>query len=357
MILNRRQFVYLSTAALPALASETDSGSADILLENEHYSLAVDRQTGALRSLLVKRNGAQLIGEPRLAANFRICLPLPDYQCNYLDGITQKPAEVTRRGNSIQVRFTAMAPERGDGSLDLSYSISLREDCVVFQSELTNRSRYPVSEFWFPRLGGWTGFGGRDAALATPNYASCGHETGLFRNYPGSRGLGADAAEFTTSYPGMTMPWWSIHDQKHDTGLYLGYHDPTLRLSVWHTYLYPDTSGNPEDRWIDRAQAAGQPVGLVFSHVRFPNIKDGETFHSGEFIIRAHTGDWRAGSGFYRKWLLGHFPFDKSSSWLRRQHSWFTSILYQPEDRLVANYKQYDKWCRDAEQYGVRCQR
>ena len=35
---------------------------------------------------------------------------------------------------------------------------------------------------------------------------------------------------------------------------------------------------------------------------------------------------------------MEHFPFDKSESWLRKQSTWYTSILYQPEDKITADY-------------------
>jgi hypothetical protein len=150
----------------------------------------------------------------------------------------------------------------------------------------------------------------------------------------------------------MTMPWWDLHDAQSDTGLYMGYHDPICRFSSWHTYLYPRESG-VSDAWLTPADSGGSPLGLVFSHVRYPFIHGGEELDSGEFILRVHPGDWHEGSKFYREWFLQHFPFDKSKSWLRKKSAWFTSIIYQPEDRIVADYKLYDDWCRDAEKYNV----
>ena len=111
-------------------------------------------------------------------------------------------------------------------------------------------------------------------------------------------------------------------------------------------------SGN-SDAWIKPSDAAGLPVGLIFSHIRYPFIKEGEVFDTGEFVLRIHPGDWHEGSKFYREWFLKHFPFDKSKSWLRKKRTWFTSIIYQPEDRIVADYKRYNEWCREAQGYNV----
>ena len=136
-----------------------------------------------------------------------------------------------------------------------------------------------MAEFWFPRLGGWTQFGeDRTAALAQPGYGGCGHWSPLFKHFPGGQGLGSEAAEFSSDYPGMVMPWWSIHDPKSNKSLYMGYHDKTMRLSTWHMYLMPTSTGSPADSFLTPEQAKGQPVGLVFSHVRYPFIRSGETF-------------------------------------------------------------------------------
>jgi len=349
--LNRRRWLQMAASAGAAPLVH----AANCEIANEHFALSVDKATGALTGLLVKRNGTELVSEKRLAANFRLCVPLPDYLCNYVDGERQRAKRVEASANAVEVEFTGLRAEKGDVPVDLAYTIRLDGDTVRFRARLTNRGTRPVSEFWFPRIGGWTGFGGSSAKLATPNYISCRHDIALFDHFPGERALGSDAAEFTADYPRMVMPWWDLYDEHSRTGLYLGYHDKTLRYSTWHTYLFPDVTGLPDSNWMSAEETAGAPAGMVFSHVRYPFVGPGETFESGEFVLRAHAGDWHQGSLFYREWFLKNFPVDKSRSWLRKQSAWFSSIVYQPEDRLVADFATYDKWCQDAERYGIRC--
>ena len=330
-------------------------GQDFIKLSNANFNIAVNKNTGGISSFYIKKNNCDLVEEKRLEANFRICLPLKEYACNYIDGIEQKPVSVSKNSNVISVVFSGMKSTKGTFPVDLSYTITLEDDYVSFRAKLTNKDDNPISEFWFPRIGGVKDFGDREAKMALPNYSTeSSHCYSLFKNYPGGRDLGSEAAEWSVDYPGMTMPWWDIYDEKHNLGLYLGYHDTICRYSTWHTYLMPTVTGE-KDAWVTQEQANGQPVGLVFSHVRYPFIKSGETFESGEFIIRVHEGDWHTGSQFYRKWFLSHFPFDKSDSWLRKESSWFTSIIYQPEDRIVTDFKGYNQWTKDAKEYGINC--
>ena len=355
-MINKYLFVKYIAIFLTIFSISKASAQEVVSLDNENFHLTVDTRSGAITSFIVKKNNCDLIGEKQLESNFRICLPLKEYACNYIDGMKQNPKSVTKKDNTITVVFAGMHSSKGDYAINLSYKIILHEDFVSFKSKLTNNDSNAISEFWFPRIGGLKDFGeNREAKLALPNYNSDSrHNIGLFRNYPGGRGLGAEAAEWSVDYPGMTMPWWDIYDAKNNLGLYLGYHDSICRYSTWHTYLMPDVTGE-SDRWFSKEKGAGKPVGLVFSHVRYPFIKSGETLESGEFIIRVHKGDWHEGSQFYRKWFLSHFPFDKSDSWLRKESSWFTSIIYQPEDRIVTDFKGYNQWTKEAKEYGINC--
>jgi len=332
---------------------------ASVTLDNKNLTITVDTKTGAISSFFVKKNKCDLISEKKLAANFTICLPLKEYTCNYIDGMEQKPVSVTKNNNVITVEFSGMHSSKGTYPIDLSYTITLNDDYASFKSKLTNNDSLPISEFWFPRIGGMTDFGeNREAILDIPYYNKESMQFSLFRNYPGIRSFGAEAAEWSYDYPGvysgMPMPWWDIYDAKNNVGLYLGYHDTICRRSTWHTYLKPDITG-ASDPWFTKEQAAGQPIGLVFSHLRYPFVKSGETLESGEFIIRVHEGDWHNGSQFYRKWFMSHFPFDNSKSWLRKQSSWFASILMQPEDRIETDYKGYNQWTKDAKEFGIGC--
>ena len=327
-----------------------------VSIENDNFKVEVDATTGVISSLYVKKNSCELVAEKRLASNFRINLQMKDNLANYIDGAEQKAKSVNKSGNAITVSYSEMKSALGIYPIDLIYSITLNDDNLSFRSKLTNKDNNPISEFWFPRIGGMKDFGhNREARLAVPTYnTECGHNLNLFKEFPGMRRLGAEAAEFSTDYMYVTMPWWDIYDAKSDMGLYLGYHDTICRVSNMHTYLMPDMSGS-SDAWLTKEQAAGKPVGLVFSHIRYPFIKSGETLESGEFIVHVHKGDWHTGTQIYRKWFMAHFPFDNSNSWLRKKRMWFSSIIYQPEDRIVTDFKGYNQWTKDAKEYDVTC--
>ena len=328
-----------------------------IILENNYFRVSISKKDGAILSLVVKKNGCEWIGENRLATAYRILAPVEGYQCNYIESSEQKQAEISQDGNTVTVTQNGMRSPRGELDIRLTYIITLAEDALIFKSSISNHSDSEIAEFWFPRIGGITQFDEKQkAGLAVPGYYQCcRHDKNLVKDYPGVMSLGAEAAEYSVSYPEMVMPWWDIYDQETDTGLYLGYHDKTMRFCTWHTYLYPNITGIQGHSMFSPEEACGEPSGLVFSHVRYPFLKNGESMQDGEFILRVHEGDWHYGSKYYRNWFMEQFPFEKKDSWLRKKSAWFTSIIYQPEDKIVADYKGYDEWCKDAEKYGVDC--
>ncbi len=323
-----------------------------MILENDKIKLKIDEKTGAISSFIIKKTGCDMIGEQSLLENFLLTID----QKGNIDGMQQEASIVESSEKSAKFIFLNFHIDEEDIAVEFSFEIILDDDQVKFRSKTTNNSSFDISQIWFPRIGGWTKFNNNEnARLATPGYMSCQHDTSLFKGYPGQYSDDMEGAVFSIPYPGMMMPWWDIYDEVNDMGIYLGYHDPIFRISQWNTILKPTISGKPDDAWLKEDETEDEPVGMIFSHIRFPYVKENEVFDSGEFVIMIHEGDWHTGSLLYREWFMDNFPFDKSNNWLRKESAWFTSIIYQPEDKVLADYDLYGQWCQEAQEYDVNC--
>lgn len=328
-------------------------------LQNDHFAVEIDER-GGIRRLVLKATGRDLIVEQRLISAFRMSLPLPGLLCHMIEGQEQDPGDirvVRASDSSIVTHMRRLRSEQGVFDVGLTLTLELRGDELHFGSEIANRTDHPVAEFWYPRWGGLGPIGADpDPAVQFANYIDAVHEVSWFRKFPGHQGLGSEAAEWRMHYPGYPMPWLDVYDRRENRGLLFMYLDPTLRLSMFHGYLYPTIRAGSDGNWLTPEMAGGAPVGLVLSHVRFPFVTKGETFNSGEVVLKSHSGDWHTGSLAYREWFLRHFPLQSTNTWLRRQRTWFTSIIYQPEDRVVADYETYGRWCAEAKELaGVTC--
>lgn len=328
-------------------------------LQNEHFDIEIDERGGISRFVVVA-TGRDMIVERRLISALRISLPLPGLLCHYIEGHEQAPADITvsrASATSIVTRLRQLRSAQGVFDIELALTVELRGDELHFSCDVTSRTDHPIAELWYPRLGGLGPFGSDpDPVVQFPNYVDATNEATWFKKFAGNQGLGSEAAEWRMHYPGYPMPWFDLYDRQEQRGLMFMYLDPTLRLSMFHCYLHPTTGVGGNSNWLTAEQAGDAPVGLVLSHVRFPFVAKGETFHSGEVVIKSHAGDWHTGSLAYRAWFLKHFPLQATDTWVRRQRTWFTSIIYQPEDKVIADYETYARWCAEAKEYaGVTC--
>lgn len=321
-------------------------------LENEHFSLTVD-DGGLLVGLRAGPDGPELVAEPRLAGGFRLLMPYDDLACHYVDARDQRPAAVELSGNRLTIVCDGLAGDRGPLDVRAQFAIELDGPELSFTCRVENDSPLPLAELWWPRLGGLRPTGPlRDAVWTVPAIAAP-RQHRLFRKFPGSHGFGAEFAEWSDLYPGTCMPWRHLWQSEGDRGLLFAYLDTTCRLSSWHWAVSPTMA--PGGCLLDADAAAGEPVGLTFSHVRFPFTGRGQVFDSGRFVLLSHQGDWHAGADWYGQWFRRHFPVPSQPSAVRRHHVWFTSIIYQPEDRVVADYETYGQWCDQAREFGVNC--
>src|SRR5688572_17373605 len=70
-------------------------------IENDHYRADVDSENGVICKIFDKGGGIDLISEPRLADNFRMLIPLPDLEANYINGKDQRLSSLDRESDSM----------------------------------------------------------------------------------------------------------------------------------------------------------------------------------------------------------------------------------------------------------------
>ncbi|MDD5705504.1 MAG: DUF6259 domain-containing protein [Kiritimatiellae bacterium] len=330
-------------------------------IENSTFRLDIDTQTGALVSLVVKPIGEDMLGEKRLASIFDLRLQHSDYECDYTT--TNRPATIRVGGTSAEMEFDGIHTERGEFSVALNIGIELDGSAIRFRSRLTNRETIPVAEFWFPRLGGITRFGNlADTECFWPTYSGQHYSKHLSR-FPTGMSLGDRIPESFMTFskpPWLAMPWFDLYNRRYNKGLYFGYHDPIYRIHGNHFAYHPAPGPNtPGINWpTPEMLGADVPIGVVYSHVRFPYVaqddpKAGSCFESGEFVIQFHEGDWHNAAPIYRSWWERHFTTPEKPTWLRQRTAWFCAMLLQPEDRVNTDYRGVVQWAKDAKEFGI----
>ena len=297
--------------------------------ENDFYHVGIDPSTGAVRRVVDKVAKVELITEPRLAESFRLLLPLPDLEANYILSTEQFAPRIETTGKRLTVRWDGpLSNAQGKYDLDVVVDIEVLDETVQFRITVSNQTPHNLAEVWHAGMGGIMGLGDRkDTKILIPHFGMSAHND-LFQCFPESMGIGGGGGmrfpEFYAEYPGsLSMPWTDIYNPVLGSGVYYACHDVVPRMSVLHFEMHPGLARNrmggnwPTDDEI-AAMEDVYPAGIVMHWVHMPYTQAGGQFSGPPVVLRCHEGDWHAGAKTYRAWFLSQFPIRKAQdSWLR----------------------------------------
>ena len=81
-------------------------------MENDLYCVEVDSRTGVISRIFDKIGQIDLLTERRLADNFRLLLPLPQLEANYILGKKQALTSAEQTGNGMTLRWDGAGDDR-----------------------------------------------------------------------------------------------------------------------------------------------------------------------------------------------------------------------------------------------------
>ncbi|MCM8760064.1 MAG: hypothetical protein NC906_09895, partial [Candidatus Omnitrophica bacterium] len=189
-----------------------------IIQENGFYRIEINPVNAAILQICEKNSGLTLISDQRLGEGFRILLPLPDYECNYIYGNAQKKPEIEQKETSVEFYWgSPLVNEKGSFALDFRLNILLEDQKVVFRCSSRNNTNYQIAEVWFGFIGGMDGLGKtqelkRETEILIPT-GNLPWTKKIFEDFGNTRGqtLGCLSPEHTFHYPGfLCMPWIAI---------------------------------------------------------------------------------------------------------------------------------------------------
>ena len=361
--MQRREFLAGGAASLmtAALAPSAARQEADFqsVLENNLYRIEVDRKAGLIVSLLDKRSRTELITEPRLADNFRLLLPLPDLEANYVMGREQLLSSSKAKGDVLELQWSGpLTNQHGSYALSVSLRIELVQESIEFRLSVRNDTQHRLAEAWYPILGGFEGLGERSETKELTPFMGGTTETDLFREFPSMLQLGIPVPECFWSYPfPMPMPWIDIYNRRLHRGMYFGCHDTTCRFKTVRYELHPGLAerhygGN----WPRPEQLTPEtPLGLKLHWTHFPYTHPGQTFEGPPVVVQFHDGDWHEGARIYRHWFKSNFQIcEPRAGWISREMAFQDTMFLLPEGNILWKFTDIPRWARGALDYGVK---
>jgi len=352
---NRSALVLIFVAG----AAAAQPGSSPIRLENATYRIEVSPENGALSRIYDKQSRTELISEPRLADNFRLLIPIPGLEGNYVLGTEQKLARHEQNGSLLTLYWQSpLTNSKGKYDVDARMTIALTEDAAEVKLFLGNRSNRSIDEVWYPVLGGITGIGERENTQETINVGGWSTGTRLFHHFPSLAGgaLGIPFAETYWTYPGgISMPWFDLSNTQMKRGVYIGIHDPISRYKALRFELHPGLANRQGENWPTKEEVkAGEPVGILCHWSLFPYIKPGTSFEGPPVHIQFHDGDWHAAARVYREWFRANFHLsDRSKNWMYGEPGFLDTMFLLPEGNVKFRFDDIPRWAAAAQKYGI----
>jgi len=329
-----------------------------VLVGNGKVRLEIEPEHGRIISLRHSGLDIELIGEPRLAENFRILLPLPGRRGHYIRGAAQRLADAQVTGDSCRLIWRGLSSEHGWFDIEITQSIRLDGDDVIVQTEAVNRCPHEIEEVSSVVLAGLANTAERDDwRIHYAGGGGQGQEWDIYDTFPGSY-LGPAKPVWAAMYPtGMSMPWAEIYHAKADKGFYFGNHDPQARHSVlWAEFTPCTTHGGPKGSgqyWPDPADLDGEPSGLSLAWVSLPFLAPGHSWAGPPVTIHFHRGGWWEAARHFRAWSDTLRPIDKAGNWLAEEDAWQSTIISYPDGTVRYRFSDLPKMAMEARDAGI----
>lgn len=336
-----------------------------IKLENEYYLLEIDAQTGTIARILDKAGQIELIAHRALAENYRLLLPLPDLEANYILGAQQPLSQTQKTAQGLLLHWHGpLTNQQGSFDLDVTMRVEFAGEAIEFQLTVHNRTPYQLAEVWNAGLGGLMGIGDRQNTRTIMPKMRGPDTEWLFRQFPESMGVGGGGGmrfpEYYVSYPDeIGMPWLDMANAEQNRGVLYACLETVPRYSTLHFEMHPGLARNRlSGNWPTDEEIAPMidqyPPGLVIHWVNFPYTKPDETFTSAPVIVQAHSGDWHTAAKLYRTWFTAHFPIRQTEqSWLRQAQAIQDTMFMLPEGNVMLPFKDIPAWAKGAHDFGV----
>jgi len=329
----------------------------DIVLDNGRVRLVFERAQGRLISMGHRELDITLVGEPRLADNWRLLVPLPDWRGHDVFGRDQRLSEVRVEGTSAVLTWRGLRSAGADLDIAVTMRVTLDGDDVLFSATVENNSPHVIEEVALPAIGGLANHAERDDwTFLRSTWGGTGDHWPFYAQFPGSY-LGPAAPVWQARYADeMAMPWVDLSNGRTRRGVSVGVHDPTPRLSMVRLQLFPGaTYRGSVQEWPDPAQVGGEtPLGVTLSWLHFPFVPPGGHYTGPPVVVHFHQGIWYAAADHYRAWYdraIG--SLDKKGSWLYQQDAWQSTIISYPEDTIGYRFADLPRLAEEAQAAGI----
>lgn len=279
--------------AVSGLADDRVSDTSDVAVKLNGLDIVIDGRTGAIRRLVYPGPGTFLDADAAEAGLVDVAYPIEQFEPLRLAARYSAGAAIEKGRDRVVVRLGKLGPSRGNFKVEgeVAAMATLRADpderSVILTCEIENRSPLPVRQVIFPDLHGLAAVAGADQTILK----TCGFSIAPFQSLVVSetdRFYADDNSTVEYKSGGMFSTMWG---RWLDLGGLNGGFSLFPRRWGWD----PRTT-----TVLQLRQATGK---LRLGCVHSSEIKPGEKWSSGEWVLTPHGSGWAKGIEPYREWV------------------------------------------------------
>jgi hypothetical protein len=331
-----------------ATGGTADAAEPEIRAVLNGLELVLDGSTGAIRKLSFPGPGTLLDADGGESGLVDVAYPVPEFEPLRLAARHGSRASIRKTEREVVISIPSLAPSRPGMPVKgrVSAVVAFRADpdgrSVITSCEIENRSERPVRQIVFPELRGLLPVAGPDHTILK----SCGFGSAPFRE------LALPEAD----------QWYAVNSStvEHKAG--------GMFSSMWGRWLdlgglggglsvFPRRWGwDPQTTTVAQLRQETGRLRLLWVHP--DEVKPGESWKSGEWVITPHASGWAKGIEPYRAWVRSHVNRKYSMPRHVREGMGFRTVWMcqnQPADPsdVVWRFLDLPALARDARDHGL----
>ncbi len=332
---NMRSIILQVSVALCVLITlQSRAASArDIVLQDSRLLVAFDSQTGALTRLVSKNPEWTIERRPNLGISFRMLVPLPDRQDNFIFGQRQRAVRVDRvSAHEVVIEWKDLISQHG-GVLPITFTatVTLNNGVLKFGGKIVNDSRLTVQTIDYPYFGDFSPPSRSSALNARVMWYDNLQSHEVYPDFRNAKGY------WGVFYPTKTFDSYRslfCLIQSRTKGVYVEMDNANQPYLIQYTFeqhpglISEITNAVPRTDEVTGRSLAGKrsetdvPVHLEFRTCHFIFEHPHSTFQLVPVVVRCYKGDWHAGVDLYKEWRKTWFREPHLPKWVEKVNSW-----------------------------------
>lgn len=290
-------------------------------------------ERGRLVSLVA--DGFEYVRAPRPGV-WRLFLSRPeDVEIPVLPEAQDAP-EIAAGDRELTLTYPRLRCHLGEMRIRLTVRARLRDGELHWTASVANEEDILVSEAWCPLVGGLADLAGPDRQwLLWPEGAGMRvPDPRAWLRGASTRYHGPDQLELVRDlhYPSpASMGWLDYHSE--DRGLFVAAFDTTFRNAT-----------------LVGMQEKGE---MALGIVKYPLIRQGQSWESPDLVTAPHAGDWRWGAKRYRQWADSWWKAPEIPEWLKTWLGWQRTIMQHQYGEVLWTYGQLAELTANAKAAGL----